>query len=231
MNQRAEAINALQAKLGYSFKDISRLEEALTHSSLGQGARKIVNNERMEFLGDRVLNLLVAERLMQLHPESSEGDLSKRLHILVSRDSCAVVGRELGLGPALRLPGGETRRGARDHDTLLADALEAVMAALFIDAGLERTREIFTGLWDGLFASVQLGGFGNPKSELQEWAAARRRPIPKYEVIAREGPDHAPIFTISVTVDGLDPERATGRSRQEAEKAAALALLRREGIV
>lgn len=230
MNSRVAAIEALQAKLGYHFQDAKLLEEALTHSSLSQGSRKIANNERLEFLGDRLLNLLVAEHLMQLHPDAREGDLSKRLHVLVSRETCARVGGAIGIGPALRLPGGETRRGAREQDTLLADAMEALMAAVYLDDSLDRLREIFLVLWAESFAAVQDTGFANPKSALQEWAAARRLPAPVYEVLAREGPDHAPLFTISVTVQGLEPERAQGRSRQEAEKAAATALLLREDI-
>ncbi len=230
MNSRVSAIEALQAKLGYQFKEAVRLEEALTHASLSQGSRKIVNNERLEFLGDRLLNLLVAERLMQLHPDAREGDLSKRLHVLVSRETCARVGGDIGIGPALRLPGGETRRGAREQDTLLADAMEAVIAAIYLDSGLEVLRDVFLPLWDTEISAVQNTGFANPKSALQEWAAARKLPAPAYEVVSREGPDHAPVFTVAVSVKGLEPERAQGRSRQEAEKAAATALLRREDI-
>ncbi len=230
MNTRQLAIDALQARLGYAFTNTALLEEALTHSSVGEGARKIAHNERLEFLGDRVLNLLVAERLMAEHPTSMEGDLSKRHAALVNRDTCAFVGRQLQIGPALRLPGGETRRGAREQETFLADAVEALIAAIYLDAGLERVRPIFDALWDGPFAQVQVTGFANPKSQLQEWAAARKLSGPHYEVVNRTGPDHEPIFTISVTVGELSAETATGRSRQEAEKAAASSLLRREGI-
>jgi ribonuclease-3 len=111
MNEREIAIEALQDHLGYRFVETSRLDEALTHASLSQGSKRIANNERLEFLGDRLLNLLVAEHLMKSRPDDSEGDLSKRLHVLVSRDACAAVGRAIRLGPALRLPGGETRGG------------------------------------------------------------------------------------------------------------------------
>ncbi len=230
MNTRTVAIEALQTRLGFSFKNAVLLEEALTHSSVGEGARKIVHNERLEFLGDRVLNLLVAERLMAEHPDASEGDLSKRHAALVNRETCATVGRDLGVGPALRLPGGETRRGAREQDTLLADAVEALIAAIYLDAGLERLRSIFDEMWNAPFTQLKSVGFANPKSQLQEWAAAQKLSGPHYEIIDRKGPDHEPIFTVSVTIGELTSQTATGRSRQDAEKAAAAAMLRQEGI-
>ena len=230
MNTRQLAIQALQERLGYSFVNAALLEEALTHSSVGEGARKIVHNERLEFLGDRVLNLLVAERLMTEHPDSMEGELSKRHAALVNRDTCAAVGRHLMIGPALRLPGGETRRGAREQETFLADAVEALIAAIYLDGGLDRVRSIFDALWEAPFAQVQVTGYANPKSQLQEWAAARKLAGPHYEILNRSGPDHEPIFMISVKVGDLPAETATGRSRQDAEKAAATAWLRREGI-
>ena len=230
MNERHVAIETLQDHLGYRFAQAARLDEALTHASLSQGSKRIANNERLEFLGDRLLNLLVAEHLMKVRPSDSEGDLSKRLHVLVSRDTCAAVGRAIKVGPALRLPGGETRRGARDQDTVLADAVEAIFAAIYLDAGLDRLREVFLKLWAEAIREVDEGGFGNPKSDLQEWAAARKVSAPRYEVTGRSGPDHAPTFTGTVTLDGFAPQTADGRSRQEAEKSAAAAWLKREGV-
>ena len=230
MNERQAAIEALQDHLGYRFVEPARLDEALTHASLSQGSKRIANNERFECLGDRLLNLLVAEHLMKVRPDDSEGDLSKRLHVLVSRDTCAAVGRAIKVGPALRLPGGETRRGARDQDTVLADAVEAIFAAIYLDSSLDRLREVFLMLWAAAFREVDEGGFGNPKSDLQEWAAARKVSAPRYEVTGRSGPDHAPTFTVTVTLDGFAPQAAVGRSRQEAEKSAAAAWLKREGV-
>lgn len=228
MNERQAAVEALQIALGYRFVDPAVLDEALTHASISQGSKRIANNERLEFLGDRLLNLLVAEQLMKTRPFDSEGDLSKRLHVLVSRDACAAVARSVNVGRALRLPGGETRRGARDQDTVLADAMEAILAAIYRDAGLDRLREVFLSLWSGPFLQMDQIGFGNPKSELQEWAAANKFPPPRYEVNGRSGPDHAPTFSVTVHLDGFVPETAVGRSRQEAEKAAAKAWLKRE---
>ena len=230
MNTRLTAIDELQARLGYRCQQAALLEEALTHASAGEGARKVVHNERLEFLGDRVLNLLVAERLMAVYPASSEGDLSKRHAVLVNRATCASIGRAIGVGAALRLPGGETRRGARDQDTLLADAMEALLAAIYLEAGIDAVRPIVVALWQEAFERIEAMGFKNPKSELQEWAAARKLGTPRYDVTGRVGPDHAPVFTVTVTVEGSAPETGTGSSRQDAEKAAATALLKREGL-
>ena len=230
MNSRLTAIDALQARLGYRFVNAQLLEEALTHSSAGEGARKVAHNERLEFLGDRVLNLLVAEQLMTVYPASTEGDLSKRHAVLVNRATCAEIGRAIGVGPALRLPGGETRRGARDQDTPLADAVEAILAAIYLEAGIDAVRPVVADLWRAAFERIETVGFKNPKSELQEWAAARKLGPPRYEVTDRVGPDHAPVFTVTVTVDGCAPEVGSGSSRQDAEKAAATALLKREGL-
>src|SRR5580704_19152955 len=137
MDRRAAAIADLEGRLGYRFTDRALLERALTHASVGNGAP---DNERLEFLGDRVLALVMAETLLARDPAAEAGPLSKRLHVLVSRDACAEVGRALGIGPALRLPGGETKRGARDQARFLADACEALIGALFLDAGLDHAK-------------------------------------------------------------------------------------------
>src|ERR1700722_18421617 len=144
MDRRAAAIADLEGRLDYRFKDRALLGRALTHASVGKGA---ADNERLEFLGDRVLALVVAETLLTRDPAADAGPLSKRLHVLVSREACAEVGRVLGIGPALRLPGGETRRGAREQARFLADACEAVIGALYLDAGLEAARERVLALW------------------------------------------------------------------------------------
>ena len=227
-NARALAVVELQTRLGHPFADPELLERALTHASVGDGARRVKDNERLEFLGDRVLGLMIAEHLIELYPADQEGDLSKRLHVLVSRKTCASVARRIDLGPAMRLPGGETKRGARDQDTILADACEALIAALYLDAGLERARAILIPLWAPEVAAVEAEGFANPKSALQEWALGQKKPTPAYTLIERTGPDHAPVFTIEASVEGFTPERASGPSRQTAETAAARALLRRE---
>jgi ribonuclease-3 len=225
MDRRIAAIADLEARLGYRFKDRALLERALTHASVGMGA---ADNERLEFLGDRVLALVMAETLLARDLAAGAGALSKRLHLLVSRDTCAAVGQALGVGAALRLPGGETRRGAREQARFLADACEAVIGALFLDAGLEAARERVLALWAQLLDAPHDERSANPKSRLQEWAAASGRGAPIYRLISRSGPDHAPVFTVAAAIDGASPAQASAGSRQAAEKAAALALLERE---
>ena len=143
MNSRQEAVAALQARLGHTFADPSLLERALTHASVGGGAPGSASDyEVLEFIGDRVIGLLAAERLAELHPKAAEGELSVRLHGLVSGQACARVARRLDMGPALRLAGGETKMGGREKDSILGDACEAVMAAIYRDGGLEAARTI-----------------------------------------------------------------------------------------
>src|ERR1700761_314705 len=137
MNARADAVATLEANLGHAFKDRALLEQALTHASVGQGARPVADYERLEFLGDRVLGLLVADLLLQRFPEASEGELAKRLNALVNRDTCARVAEKLGVNDALRLAPGETKLGGRQNRTILGDACEAVIAAVYRDAGLD----------------------------------------------------------------------------------------------
>jgi ribonuclease-3 len=230
MNTRVEAVERLEARLGYVFKDRALLERALTHSSVGDGTAKPGrDNERLEFLGDRVLGLLTAERLIARDPNASEGDLAPRLNALVNRQTCARVARSISLGPALRLSGAETRTGGRDKDSILAGACEALMAAVYQDGGLEEIRRIFLDIWAAEFQALSDPRPKDPKTHLQEWAQGRGRPLPAYAVIARDGPEHAPTFTVQALVDGLPPAQGQGSSRQLAEKAAAQALLDREG--
>ena len=229
MNARADAVERLERRLGYAFTDRALLERALTHSSAAGGGGKTRDNEVLEFVGDRVIGLLAAERLAQLHPEAPEGELSPRLSALVSGRACAEVARRIELGEALRLAGSETKGGGREKPSILADAAEAVMAALYFDGGLAAARAVFLDLWAETFASLGDATPRDPKTALQEWAQGLGRPLPAYAIVARSGPDHRPNFTVSVTVDGLEPATGEGPSRQDAEKAAATALLVREG--
>ncbi|MDO8411285.1 MAG: ribonuclease III [Phenylobacterium sp.] len=230
MNRRAAAIAELEARIGHVFHDRELLERALTHASVGEGATKVRHYERLEFLGDRVLNLLAAERLMSLDGEAREGELSRRLANLVNFHACADVARDIGLGEALRLSASATKIGARESDGVLGDACEALIGALYIDAGLDAARTFFLRFWAQAFADLDAPRGKDPKTQLQEWAQGRGLALPTYKVVARQGPDHAPSFTVQVTIEGYDPEAAQGRSKQEAEKAAALVmLLKREG--
>jgi ribonuclease-3 len=231
MNARVAAVADLEKNLGLTFQDRSLLERALTHSSVGEGARDTQDYERLEFLGDRVLGLIVADRLMCRFKEANEGELSKRLHALVSRDACARVAEKLGVGPALRLAAGESKAGGRKNKTILGDACEALIGAVYVDAGLDAARAAFGPLWDREIEAMGEVDSFNPKSKLQEWAAGRGKAVPDYEVVGREGPDHAPEFTVEVRVEGVQPASARGRSRQAAEKAAAKTLLEREGLL
>jgi ribonuclease-3 len=230
MNARVVAIEALERRLGHVFRDRKLLERALTHSSVGDGAAKPgLDNERLEFLGDRVLGLLTAERLIALDPAASEGDLAPRLNALVNRKTCARVARAIALGPALRLSGAETRTGGRDKDSILAGACEALIAALYQDAGLEATQRIFLDIWSAEFQALNVARPKDPKTLLQEWAQGRGCPLPAYRVVTREGPEHAPVFTVEVSVEGYAVAVGQGSSRQTAEKSAAQALIDREG--
>ncbi|HEV7157352.1 MAG TPA: ribonuclease III [Caulobacteraceae bacterium] len=227
MNRREQAKSALEARLGHVFADRGLLEQALTHASVGAGAAKPADNERLEFLGDRVLGLVIAEALSELEPGASVGSLSKRLHTLVSGETCAAVAGKLGVGAALRLPHGETKRGARAQPAILADACEALIAAVYLEAGFEAARRAVLHLWAPLIAARHDPAEVDPKSALQEWAAAKKFPAPAYRLLSRTGPDHQPEFTLEARVGEITPEVACAGSVRAAEKAAALALLRR----
>ncbi len=230
MAARAPAIAELEQKLNYSFQNKSLLDQALTHSSIGEGARatkvgRLHDNERLEFLGDRVLGLLTAEALLERDAAAREGDLALRLNAMVNGETCAAVARAMDLGVALRLSGGETRTGGREKPRVLADACEAVIAAVYVDGGLEAARGVFRRFWTDSLANLDMTLGKDPKTALQEWAQGSGKPLPTYRILTRNGPDHAPTFTIEAVVLGLDPAHGAGPSRQAAEKAAAQALL------
>lgn len=230
MNTRVLAVEALERRIGHVFTDRELLERALTHASVGDGAVKVRHNERLEFLGDRVLGLVAAERLLALYPEAREGEMSPRLANLVNGKACARVGRRLELGSALRMSGSASKLGARDSDGVLGDAVEALMAALFIDGGLDTARAFFLDAWSEEFEVLDGPKAKDPKTRLQEWAMRLGKPTPVYEVVDRKGPDHAPVFTVRVSLPGYESEQAEGGSRREAEKSAALVmLLKQEG--
>jgi len=233
MSARASAIADLEGRLGYAFKDKALIDQALTHASIGDGARRtkhgrLHDNERLEFLGDRVLGLLTAELLLVTGPDLREGDLAPRLNALVNGGACAEVARRMGLGEALRLSGGETRTGGREKPSILADACEAVMAAVYLDGGLEAARAVYLRFWSAAAEDLASIRAKDPKTRLQEAAQARGKALPAYRVTDRSGPDHAPVFTVAVNVEGFTAALGRGPSRQAAEKAAAEALLERE---
>jgi len=223
-------LGRLAGVLGHDFAVLDRLAEALTHPSmagLGAAARSTGRAyERLEFLGDRVLGLVMAEWLLETHPAEREGDLARRQSALVARETLVRVADAIALGDHLRAVTGVGDVAARGQSAMQADALEAVIAAVFLDGGLDAARGVVRRLW-----KTEIGQAAAPpqdaKTRLQEWAQGRRRKPPVYEQVDRTGPDHAPVFTVRATLAGLDPATGAGRTKQEAEKAAAMALLAR----
>lgn len=218
------SLRALSERLDHVFGDPQLLVEALTHSSTAghEGAGR--SNERLEFLGDRVLGLVVADLLIAAYPDESEGALARRFAALVSAGTLAQVAESLQLGDHLRLARGEEEGGGRCNPSLLADACEAVIAALYLDGGFAVAQRFVRRHWQPL-AKLDLKPPKDAKSQLQEWAQGRGRPLPVYRVVAREGPEHAPRFVMEVSVDGMAPVTAEGASKRAGERAAARAML------
>ena len=208
-------------RIGHAFADPALLARALTHSSAEAPGG---SNERLEFLGDRVLALVMAEALLSSDPGAPEGRIAPRLNALVRRETLADVAREIGLGEHLRLGRSEMRSGGRRKEALLADAMEAVIAAVHRDAGFEAARRVVLRLWAERIGRVEVDA-RDAKTALQEWVQARGDGPPDYAVVAREGPDHAPIFTIEARLAHGPMARATARTKREAEQVAAAALL------
>lgn len=205
--------------LGVQPRDLSLYERAFTHSSLAAPTY-----ERLEFLGDRVLGLVIADWLYTDHPDEPEGKLSTRLNMLVARATCADVGRSLNLPSRIRLGKQALDDGAFASDNVIGDVVEALIGAIFVDHGLDAARDFVRRAWGPHF-SGQTTARLHPKSALQEWAAAHNRKAPAYSVIDRSGPDHAPRFRVKVSLGSAGEAEAEGKSKQEAESAAAKALL------
>jgi ribonuclease-3 len=224
MSAKAEdRLTELAEALGHRFADPSLLRLALTHSSAS--GRGLAANERLEFLGDRVLGLAVADLLYRRFASEEEGHLARRFAVLVSRESLAQVAGRIGLAPYLALARGEEDSGGRANPAILADACEAVIAALYLDGGLAAARAFVEREWVGLVEQDRRPP-QDPKTALQEWSQAAGRKLPSYVVVASEGPAHEPLFTVEVRVDGLPPAIGTGRSKRVAEQAAAAEALR-----
>jgi len=227
--RRDTALKHLFERLGYAFNDRSLVELALTHASARPSLKPNEDNERLEFLGDRVLGLAVAELLTASLPEASEGELARRFNQLVRAETCAEVAQRWELGKLIVMSGSEAESGGRAKKTILANACEAVLGAIFIDGGYEPARDVVHRFW-----AAELCGFDlaapDAKSILQEWAQGRHLPLPRYIEVSREGPDHKPRFTSEVQIDGVAPERGHGANKRAAEQAAALAMLLREGV-
>jgi ribonuclease-3 len=217
---------AFCARIGYSFSNAAVLDLALTHSSASDGS-KTSDNERLEFLGDRVLGLVVAHRLLVLYPDSNEGILARRLNALVRKEACAEIARDIGLGDVLVMDAAEERSGGREKTAILGDACEALIAGIYLDGGIDAARKFIEGFWESQFSAV-VDVAQDPKTALQEWAHRHHMSVPEYEIVSRSGPDHAPVFVIEVRVEGIEPMSGTGPSKRVAEQAAAKSLLDKE---
>jgi ribonuclease III len=213
--------------LGHDFARPELLREATTHRSAVHGRghpRGKGSNERMEFIGDRVLGLLIAEWLAERFPSEQEGDLGRRLALLVSQPVLAVVAEEVGLGETLLVAAGEARAGVRRRATVLADALEAALGALYLDGGIERARDFVRRAWGGVMERQERPP-KDAKTALQEWVQARSLGLPEYLIASRAGPPHAPEFVVTVSVGGFTGAGTAG-SKRAAEQFAAEELLR-----
>lgn len=217
-------IQAFCDGIGYQFDDPQLITRALTHASFSSPTRG--NNQRLEFLGDRVLGLVISEALLGHDAQADEGVLAPRFNALVRKETCADVAREIGLGEVLKLGKSEMMSGGRRKGALLGDGMEALIAAVYLDGGLEAARDLILRLWNTRVTSVAEDA-RDAKTALQEFAQASNLPIPKYEVVRRSGPDHAPIFCISVSLESGDQAEAEAGSKRHAEQAAAKILLER----
>jgi len=220
----SQELQAFSGRLGHDFDDPALLVRALTHASIGSATRP--DNQRLEFLGDRVLGLIIADALLSADSGASEGQVAPRFNALVRKETCADVARQIGLGDVLKLGRSEMMSGGRRKEALLGDAMEAVIAALYLDAGLETTRSIVLSLWGDRIDRVDADA-RDAKTQLQEWAQARGLSPPRYIEKGRSGPDHAPVFTIEVQLDNGETATAKAKAKRQAEQAAARMLLDR----
>ena len=220
--ERERALTALAASLGHDFGRTDLLAEAMTHPSVEPEDRGRATHgyQRLEFLGDRVLGLLIAEWLFERFEAEAEGALARRYSALVRAETLAEVAHAIGLGQFLRLSAAELEQGGRDKAAILADACEAVIAALYLDGGLDAARRFVRREWQDLIERDARPP-KDPKTALQEWAQARHLPLPRYDVVTRVGADHAPVFEVQVAINGFPPTTGRATSKRGAEREAA----------
>lgn len=230
MSRKAKDRSALEERIGYKFADKSLLEHALTHISALSGGNRAGSYQRLEFLGDHVLGLVISDMLYHAFPRANEGELSRRLADLVRKEACAEVAREMDIGPALRLGSSESTAGGRLRTTILADACEALIGATFLDGGYAAAKTLVERFWKARMLKP-LRPLRDPKTMLQEWAQARGLPTPAYRELARTGPHHDPEFRVAVALPDRPPAEGLGSSKRAAEQAAAAAMLERVGVV
>lgn len=221
MSIASDKLDGLETILGYHFADRSLLVTALTHASL---PKHETNYERLEFLGDRVLGLVVAEMLYRLYPHENEGHLAKRLTVLVQQKALVGVGSDIGLSSWVRLSAGEKRTGGALKDTILSDSVEAVIGAVYLDGGLEPARAFIESRWKKLVCTDSAPP-DDPKTRLQEIAQAKGLKLPEYRLVGKSGTDHQPVFDVEVFVGGMGSASASASSKRAAEKIAAQRLL------
>ncbi len=214
----------LQKRIGYKFTNDALLERAMTHRSYGDGRRMTADNERLEFLGDRVLGLLTAERIFAAS-NAKEGELARKLNSLVRKEACARAARRAGLGDAILMSQAEVKQGGREKISILGDVCEALMGALYLDGGIDAAASFYELFWSEELEGLDKLGGKDPKTELQERASALGKDNPLYRVKERSGPDHKPVFIITVSVDDIGQADGAGTSKKDAERTAAKLLL------
>jgi len=229
MSRRTKGRKELEERIGYDFADKSLLDSALTHISALTGASRIGSYQRLEFLGDHVLGLVISDMLFRAFPKANEGELSRRLADLVRKETCAEVARAIDLGAVIKLGISESNAGGRRRLAILADVCEALVGAVFLDGGYAAAATVIERLW-GERMRAPVRPLRDPKTILQEWAQKRGLPTPAYREVERKGPDHSPEFRIIVELPGRSPAEGVGRSKRAAEQAAAAAMLSQEGI-
>jgi len=228
--RRRRGDGSLEERIGYRFKDTALFDSALSHISALKGARNRAGSyQRLEFLGDHVLGLVISDMLYRAFPKADEGELSRRLADLVRKETCAEIARSIDLGAAIRLGASEANAGGRTRPAILADVCEALIGAVYVDGGFAAAEALVGRLWQARLRTTAQP-LRDPKTVLQEWAQARGLPTPAYREVARSGPDHDPEFRVAVQLPHLAPAEGRGRSKRAAEQAAAAAMMAREGV-
>ncbi len=228
--RRRRGDRSLEERIGYRFTDAALFDSALSHISALKGARNRAGSyQRLEFLGDHVLGLVISDILFRAFPKADEGELSRRLADLVRKETCADIARTIDLGAAIRLGASEANAGGRTRPAILADVCEALIGAVYLDGGFVAAADLVGRLWQ-VRMRTKAQPLRDPKTVLQEWAQARGLPTPAYCEVARSGPDHDPEFRVAVQLPQLAPAEGSGRSKRAAEQAAAAAMMAREGV-
>jgi len=227
---KGKSLEPLVRRLGYAFSDPGLLRRAVTHSSARTSRSVVRDNERLEFLGDRVLGLCVAEMLMEAFPHEAEGDLARRFNQLVRKEMCATIADDdWHLGGSMIMSGGEALSGGRRKITILGNACEAVLGAIYLDGGYTAARDVVQRYWEPRLRETEAVPT-DAKTALQEWAQGKGLPLPSYTVTERKGPDHAPLFEVRAEVAGREATLGEGASKRMAEQEAARTMLIREKV-